>query len=131
MRTLSIWQPWAWLIVNGWKNVENRPWRTAVRGPILIHAGSRRIRAEYDACHLFLQGFSWGAQVAASIPACDALEYGGIVGQATILDSVDSHASEWFCGPYALVLAECKPLPFMRCRGFQRWFDVQYRSGAG
>jgi len=39
MKALSIRQPWAWLIVNGSKTVENRSWSTNYRGPLLIHAG--------------------------------------------------------------------------------------------
>ena len=29
---LSIQQPWAWFIVNGYKDVENRTWSTKFRG---------------------------------------------------------------------------------------------------
>lgn len=29
---LSIRQPWAWLIVNGYKDIENRTWPTHFRG---------------------------------------------------------------------------------------------------
>ncbi len=36
---LSLRQPWAWLVVSGHKDVENRVWRAAYRGPLLIHAG--------------------------------------------------------------------------------------------
>lgn len=39
MKALSIRQPWAWLIVNGYKSIENRTWNTRIRGTILIHAG--------------------------------------------------------------------------------------------
>jgi hypothetical protein len=45
MRTLSIRQPWAWLIVNGHKPVENRDWATSFRGPVLIHAGLTMARS--------------------------------------------------------------------------------------
>ena len=38
MKALSIRQPWAWLIVNGHKDIENRSWPTRFRGPVLIHA---------------------------------------------------------------------------------------------
>ncbi len=38
---LSVRQPWADLIVNGVKDVENRPWSTGFRGPVLIHAGKQ------------------------------------------------------------------------------------------
>jgi hypothetical protein len=37
--SLSIRQPWAWLIVQGHKPIENRTWPTTYRGPLLIHAG--------------------------------------------------------------------------------------------
>ena len=37
MKALTIKQPWAWLIAHGYKNVENRTWRTNYRGNLLIH----------------------------------------------------------------------------------------------
>jgi len=40
---LSVRQPWAWLIVNGHKDVENRTWSTQHRGDILIHASAGRL----------------------------------------------------------------------------------------
>lgn len=36
---LSVRQPWAWLLCEGLKNVENRNWRTNYRGELYIHAG--------------------------------------------------------------------------------------------
>ena len=41
-RVLSIHGPWAWAIIFGGKDVENRSWSTEHRGPILIHASSRK-----------------------------------------------------------------------------------------
>jgi hypothetical protein len=38
MRALSVRQPYAWLIVAGLKDVENRSRRLRHRGPLLIHA---------------------------------------------------------------------------------------------
>lgn len=38
MRALSLWQPWATFIADGWKKVETRSWTTPYRGPIAIHA---------------------------------------------------------------------------------------------
>jgi len=39
MKALSIWQPWAELIAAGIKDVENRPWATSHRGPLVVQAG--------------------------------------------------------------------------------------------
>jgi hypothetical protein len=47
MRTLSIRQPWAGLIVAGIKDIENRSWSTSYRGPILIHAGKAKPPADW------------------------------------------------------------------------------------
>jgi len=48
MKAISIRQPWAWLIVNGYKDIENRSWPTKFRGRVLIHASKGMTRAEYD-----------------------------------------------------------------------------------
>ena len=39
MKTLTIKQPWASLITEGYKKYEFRSWKTNYRGKILIHAG--------------------------------------------------------------------------------------------
>lgn len=39
MKVLTIKQPWAWLIAQGFKDVENRTWQTSYRGPLAIHVG--------------------------------------------------------------------------------------------
>lgn len=43
MRALTVQQPWAWAIVYGGKDVENRTRNIAgaYRGPLAIHAGLR------------------------------------------------------------------------------------------
>lgn len=38
MKALSLWQPWASLVVLGVKQIETRSWSTEYRGPIIIHA---------------------------------------------------------------------------------------------
>jgi len=39
MKVLTIKQPWASLIIEGYKKYEFRSWKTKYRGKILIHAG--------------------------------------------------------------------------------------------
>ena len=41
MKTLTVKQPWASLICEEIKDVENRTWNTKVRGRVLIHAASQ------------------------------------------------------------------------------------------
>jgi hypothetical protein len=49
MRAITVRQPWAWAIVHGGKDVENRTRNIAgsYRGPVAIHAGLR-LDEDYD-----------------------------------------------------------------------------------
>ena len=50
MRVLTVRQPWAWAIINGGKDVENRVRNVAgsYRGPVAIHAGAAWDESSYD-----------------------------------------------------------------------------------
>jgi len=39
MKALTVKEPWATLIIEGYKKYEFRSWKTNYRGKILIHAG--------------------------------------------------------------------------------------------
>ena len=39
-KVLTVKNPWAWLIAQGIKDIENRTWRTNFRGRVLIHASA-------------------------------------------------------------------------------------------
>jgi len=48
MRALTIRQPYATLIMQGVKQFETRSWRTAYRGPLVIHAAANGARIYGD-----------------------------------------------------------------------------------
>jgi hypothetical protein len=49
MKSLSIKNPYAYWIINGIKDVENRTWKTDYRGKILIHVSGDSMRnADYN-----------------------------------------------------------------------------------
>lgn len=52
MKAISIKQPWAWLIANGYMTVENKKWYTAHRGDILIHASKSQADLYRDIEHV-------------------------------------------------------------------------------
>jgi hypothetical protein len=111
---LSIQQPWAWLIVHGYKPVENRDWPTKIRGTIGVHAGKKFDR----------EGYEWVRRAFPKIPmpVPGEFEMGGIVGSTVIIDCVEGFASPWFVGHYGFVLDDSKPLPLMPCRGMLGFF---------
>lgn len=126
MKALSIKQPWAWLIVNGPKPVENRNWKTDQRGTVLIHAGKSFDMPGYDWLMMNLKRLGIDG-----LPEPNAYEFGGIVGQVVIVDCVQHHRSPWFQGPNAFVFKDAKPLPFHACRGSLKFFDVNYPNPKG
>lgn len=50
MKAITVRQPWAWAIVDGHKDVENRTRNIAgkYRGPLLIHAGAAWDKTAFD-----------------------------------------------------------------------------------
>ncbi len=124
MLALSIRQPWAWMILHGGKDIENRDWPTRVRGRVFIHASKGMTRDEWDSAWIFARGS--GAAVGATLAgiARDNIERGGIVGSVEIVDCVTSSESHWFVGRYGFVLRDPKPLPFMPWRGQLGFFEV-------
>ncbi|MDD2794393.1 ASCH domain-containing protein [Acidocella sp.] len=113
---LSIRQPWAWLIVNGHKDLENRDWPTKFRGRVLIHTGKKYD----DGFTTDARGWPW-----AFIDPPQHFDLGGIIGEAEIVDCITASSSPWFQGPYAFVLRNAKPLPFVPYRGKLGFFEVE------
>ncbi|GAB1340904.1 ASCH domain-containing protein [Gemmatimonas sp.] len=118
MKAISIQQPWAWLIVHGHKDIENRDWPTKVRGRVLIHAGKKIDPNGYD----FLSRHF--PHLYRAVPGPNAIEVGGIVGEAQITDCVRQSESPWFFGEYGFVLSNAKPRRFTPVRGQLGFFDV-------
>jgi activating signal cointegrator 1 len=50
VKTLSLLQPWATLVVTGAKRIETRSWNTDYRGPLLIHASKKFLKADRLLC---------------------------------------------------------------------------------
>ncbi len=108
---LSIQQPWAWLIVNGYKDIENRTWRTPYRGPLYIHAGRK---FDEDAIAFIAHQFPH-----IQLPARADFKFGGIIGKATLRACTSGdNPSKWArpcCWHWKLTDAE--PITFEPMRG--------------
>ena len=106
VKALSVRTPWAWLIVAGYKDVENRTWTTDYRGPLLIHAGYTQSP----------EGYAFAERQGIAVP--EDLPRGGIIGIAELTEVTDRSDSPWYApGHYAWHMASPKPLPLTPCRG--------------
>jgi hypothetical protein len=90
VKALSLWQPWATLLVNGWKGTETRSWGTPDRGWIAIAAtatlppeGRRALKQTMFQAALYHCVSSVGIGRRAEVLPGD-LPYGAILGIAKI-----------------------------------------------
>ena len=101
LRALTIWQPWASLIVHGPKRIKNRkrkPW-ARLRGQLIgIHAAARidrDIESEYASKY----------QLSAPLP------HRALLGIARIVGTVEHSDDPWFVGPVGIQLADVAAFP--------------------
>ncbi len=128
MKALSIKQPWAWLIVNGWKDIENRTWKTKYQGQFLIHTGlAKPNEAQWNWYQKDMMRLH-GVILPPMLPEC-GVHFGGIVGTACLIDCVEESWSEWFePGGFGFRLTGAVPLPFKKVKGQLRFFEVDYKT---
>lgn len=91
MKCLSLWNPWALLLVAGKKKVETRGWPIRHRGPLLIHAAKKwdPFLGEVCAAFPFRQALqSIGVPLTAEIGACMSgwgMPFGAVVGRVNVV----------------------------------------------
>lgn len=125
MKALSIKQPWAWLIVNGYKDVENRTWRTKFRGKFFVHASKNVSKKEFEqSCEFALK-----INPNIKIPSYHEIEKGGIVGVAEVVDCKDGSFSPWYMGEVAFLIGDATPIDFVPMNGKLNFFNVDKIAG--
>ena len=126
MKALSIRQPWAWLIVHGGKDIENRSWHTKFRGRFLVHAAKGMTNKEYcDGLELAMR--AGDILMLRNFPTSQEMLMdwcGGIIGSVELVESVDTSDSPWYMGEKGFLLSDPKPLPFVPLNGRLNFFEV-------
>lgn len=120
MKALAIKQPWAWLIVHGGKDVENRTWHTKFRGRFLVHASAGMTSNEFTQALLFC------SERGLPMPDRDDMMRGGIIGSVELVDSLDHSDSPWYMGEKGFLLRDPKPSEFIPLKGRLGFFDVPH-----
>lgn len=109
-KVLSIRPPWSTLIIEGYKLIENRGWRSNYIGKLLIHS-SRKFDSE---------GAEW---IFFNFPHLKTViesdhHKGFIIGSVDMVACVTESKSKWFVGPYGFVFKN--PFKFekpIQCKG--------------
>lgn len=129
MKCLSIRQPWAWLIVNAHKDVENRSWRTDYRGPLLIHAAKQWDSAGDGAIQrIWTPDLSRKTQLGFASCLLHLEPRGAIIGQVNLVDCVRDSDSAWAeAGMWHWLLEDVQAVPEpIAYRGRQGLFEVPW-----
>jgi hypothetical protein len=92
VKALSIRQPWAWLIIHGGKDIENRSWKTNYRGRFLVHAGKN---FDSDAYHTLLEK-------GVKLPGISELARGAIIGSVELVDCIPVEDKNRWMSPWWL-----------------------------
>lgn len=98
MKTITIKQPWASLICEGVKDIENRTWQTNFRGRVLVHAGADNLLKKCE----FIDDLLSVEQIIDTSNNNKETEIfgsklytGAIIGSVEIVDCVINHQSIW------------------------------------
>lgn len=123
MLGLSARQPWAWLLVHGYKPLENRSRRTRYRGPFYVHASLQ----------VDVKGYAWVQENFPEIdmPALRDMPRGGIVGVAELAtvvsesEPLEPFYARWRMGGFGWIVKNASPLPFKPMRGMLGFFKAE------
>jgi hypothetical protein len=88
LKAITVKPVWAWAIIYAGKNIENRSWRTNIRGLIAIHASKNLTRREYEESKKLLPR-RWRNE----LPAYENLSRGVIIGVVELVDCVTESKS--------------------------------------
>ena len=99
MKTLSVKQPWAYLIAAGIKDIENRIWKCPekyIGERVLIHASAKCTMDIRMFKNITSQQLDQVYKIADSLGQnFEAIKCGAIIGSIEIVDCVVNHPSVW------------------------------------
>lgn len=108
MKALTVKLPWAWLLIYGPKDIENRMWFSQEKGDVAIHCSKTISVSEYKAAERFIEERGLNIQ----LPSIEALKpfAGSIIGIVDIVGCVRQSQSRWFVGKFGFVCRSPKAI---------------------
>ena len=126
MKVLTVQQPWAWAIIHGGKDVENRGRNAHFRGRFYVHAGLELWEDDVELIRSWQRAIpNLTGLAGVRIPNPDEYAHGVIIGTVELTDVVRDSRSPWaFDGSWHYLLRDPRPLvrPIV-ARGRQGWWN--------
>lgn len=125
MKAISVKQPWAWAIAEGYKTIETRVWSTTHRGDLLIVASLKPDQLVLDA---FTEEFGYAV-------LARQLEYGKALCTARLIDcrpmtKADEEAArcDVYDGAFSWVLEDVRKIKPFPVKGRLGLYEVDYEA---
>lgn len=112
---LTVHQPWATWIVEGWKDVENRTWSTNYRGRLWIHAGKTWDAGAFDWARQ-----TFGKEADDHIKPESEYPRGAIIGHVELCQITTATDNPWWTGSFGWLLTEPVATEPEPKRGYQQ-----------
>lgn len=94
LKCITIKQPWAWLIAEGFKTIENRTWKTKYRGTLGIHVGKSMTDLNSELFRLLIE------REHIALPSIDALkQQQGFIISTVNLAQIDIDSTDFWAIP--------------------------------
>lgn len=133
MKAISLWQPWASLVILGLKQYETRSWKTSYRGTLVIHAAKTFELTQGISAIEFAALLGWEEMPAfpkgvalGTVDLIGCCYTTPLLGDEVSLGSPEHIFGNWSPGRYAWKLANpiafAEPIP---CAGHQRLWEVE------
>lgn len=117
MKALTIHQPWAWLVANGYKDVENRDWGLSedlLPLRLYVHAGKSTMTARDPFIGRVIAGILEPAAYE-RMQDSKPFYFGAVIGEVTVTACVRRSDSPWFFGKVGWELKDAiaytRPIP--------------------
>lgn len=132
MKAITLTQPWASLLVMGFKRIETRSWNTRYTGPLTIHAGQSmpcklgerltlgEFEVERDRAGLLLRGpIAWPYRLpqGAIIGTCELMYTRSTDSSECKPDDRNRSLGDFSLGRYAWYLSSARRFPTTACKG--------------
>lgn len=135
MKAMTLWQPWAILLVCGEKKYETRTWATSYRGPLAIHAAKIFPKEELELC--YIEPFKSSLSNIGIANPLTELTRGAVIGIAELIDCIkitetfiqslqgtkEYSFGDFEVGKYAWVLADVRQIKPVPAAGRQRLWN--------
>jgi hypothetical protein len=127
MKALSIRQPYAWMIMNEIKDVENRSWwppKDMIGKRFLVHAGLKKL-TQVEFAHY--KKIADEYKIKSFPKSIEDFEYGAIIGSVVLEEAIDNSDSIWADkGAVHYVLSSPKKLKPKKVKGQLKFFDPMF-----